>query len=181
LITGALHEDGLADSADGLYGGKNRDDRLSIMRDSRIGTYGALALGFTMLARVGAYQALSAKPLAAIILVLMASGAFSRAMMVDLMWATRPARNNGLSVAVGRPGRNSALFAILTGGALTVWAGLVLRIESSFVAMMVAVMITGLMRRTATRLIGGQTGDICGAVQVLSEVAMLTAFTAMIG
>jgi adenosylcobinamide-GDP ribazoletransferase len=181
VMTGGLHEDGLADSADGLYGGKTREDRLLIMRDSRIGTYGALALGFAILARIGAYQALTARPAIEVILILAAVGAFSRAMMVDLMWATRPARQDGLSVMVGRPGRNSALFAIVTGGALVIYAASLARIEIGFIALIAAMVITGLMRRTATRLIGGQTGDICGAVQVLTEIAMLAAFTAMIG
>jgi adenosylcobinamide-GDP ribazoletransferase len=181
LITGGLHEDGLADTADGLYGGKSRDERLAIMRDSRIGSYGALALGLSILARVGAYQALASKPLLVIVLVFAAVAAFSRAMMVDLIWATRPARNDGLSVMVGRPGRNVALFAIVTGGVVVISAGMISRIESGFVALIIAIMVTGLVRRVAMRLIGGQTGDICGAVQVLTEIAMLAAFTAMIG
>jgi adenosylcobinamide-GDP ribazoletransferase len=108
LITGALHEDGLADTADGLFGGKSREQRLLIMRDSRIGTYGAIALGLTMLVRVGAYEALFHLPAATIILLAAAAGAFSRAMVVDMMWATRPARSDGLSVFAGRPGRNAA-------------------------------------------------------------------------
>jgi adenosylcobinamide-GDP ribazoletransferase len=181
LITGALHEDGLADTADGLFGGKSREQRLVIMRDSRIGTYGAIALGLTMLVRVGAYEALFHLPAATIILLTAAAGAFSRAMVVDMMWATRPARSDGLSVFAGRPGRNAALFAIVSGGALTIYASLNLRIESGFIALLAAAIITGLLRRMAMRLIGGQTGDVCGAVQVLSEILMLAVFSAMIG
>jgi adenosylcobinamide-GDP ribazoletransferase len=181
LMTGGLHEDGLADSADGLYGGKTRDDRLLIMRDSRIGSYGALALGLAILARVATYEALATRSHFEVIMILAAVGAFSRAMMVDMMWATRPARQDGLSVLVGRPSRNTALFAIVTGGALVIYAGSLSHIENGFVALILAMVMTGLMRRVATRLIGGQTGDICGAVQVLCEIVMLAASTAMIG
>jgi adenosylcobinamide-GDP ribazoletransferase len=64
---------------------------------------------------------------------------------------------------------------------LTIYAGLNLRIESGFIALLAAAIITGLLRRTAMRLVGGQTGDVCGAVQVLSEILMLAVFSAMIG
>lgn len=180
LLSGALHEDGLADSADGLFGGQSREQRLVIMHDSRIGTYGTLVLGLSMLARVGAYEAIMALPSTSILLIMASAGAFSRAMVVDMMWATRPARSDGLSVFAGRPGRNAALFAIVCGGALTIYAGMALRIETGFIALLAAAIITALVRRTAMRMIGGQTGDVCGCVQVLSEIAMLAVFAAMI-
>ncbi len=176
FITGALHEDGLADTADGLFGGREREKRLEIMRDSRIGTYGASALGVLMLMRAGAYQALQDQPPWQIILIMAACGAFSRAMLVDLLWATRPARSDGLAVLAGRPDRVTALGAIVSGGALTVWAGLNVSPAAGVLALGIALAITGFMRRLATKLIGGQTGDICGAVQVLSEIGMLAVF-----
>jgi adenosylcobinamide-GDP ribazoletransferase len=181
LMTGGLHEDGLADTADGFFGGKSREHRLEIMRDSRIGSYGAMALGLGLIARAGAYESLCALSPFQIVLITAAVGGFSRAMMVDMMWATRPARKDGLSVLAGRPGRNTALFAIVCGSALTIYAGLSLRIESGFIALLVAIITTGILRRMAMRLIGGQTGDVCGAVQVVAEIMMLASFTAMIG
>ncbi len=181
LITGALHEDGLSDMVDGLFGGKSREQRLLIMRDSRIGNYGAIALILAMLTRVAAYEALLNLSLTTVILIFAASGAFSRAMVVDLLWATRSARSDGLSVFAGRPGRNSALFAILFGGALTVCAGFQIQQASGVVAILAACAVTAVVRRLAIRMIGGQTGDVCGAVQVLSEIAMLAVFTSMIG
>ncbi len=181
LITGGLHEDGLADSADGLFGGKTREDRLLIMRDSRIGSYGAMAVLTCLLARVASYEALLGFGAISCIAVMAAVGAFSRAMVVDLMWATKSARSDGLSVLAGRPGRNSALLAIFTGGGLALAAGLNLRPESGVVAVLGAAAVTGLMRRYAMRQIGGQTGDICGATQVLVEITMFVIFLAMIG
>jgi len=181
FTTGALHEDGLADTADGLFGGQTREHRLEIMRDSRIGSYGASALALAFMMKAGAYEALLALPFWQVILILAATGAFSRTMVVDMMWATRPARSDGLSASVGRPSRSTGLVSILLGGALAVVAGWSIGPLSGFVAMAVGVMITGLMRRLASRLVGGQTGDICGAVQVLVEIGMLASYLASIG
>ena len=180
FLTGALHEDGLADTADGLFGGRTRERRLEIMRDSRIGTYGACALILALLTKAEAYQALLTFPMWQTIAILAAVGAFSRAMVVDMMWATRPARADGLAAQAGRPSRNAGLFAIVTGGALAIWAGWPTAPILGAEAMLIALVITGLMRRLATRLVGGQTGDICGAVQVLVEIGMLLTYLASI-
>jgi adenosylcobinamide-GDP ribazoletransferase len=150
------------------------------MRDSRIGTYGASALILAYLIKASAYQVLLAAPPLQIILVLAACAAFSRAMVVDMMWATRPARSDGLSHMAGRPSRNTGLFAIVTAGAFAVWAGWAIDPMRGVIAIAVALLITGILRRLAMRLLGGQTGDICGAVQVLSECGMLCAYLASI-
>jgi adenosylcobinamide-GDP ribazoletransferase len=180
MINGGLHEDGLADSADGLFGGKTREQRLAIMRDSRIGSYGAMALITCLLARAGALLTLSDLPPLTIIAILAAAASFSRVMVVDLVWATRPARNDGLSVFAGQPQRSTALFAIVTGAALAICAGLLIKQESGVIAVLAAAAVTGLVRYYAIKLIGGQTGDICGATQILTELVMLAVYTAMI-
>ena len=84
LVTGALHEDGLSDVADGFGGGSSREQRLDIMRDSRIGAYGALALGLVILARAALFVALLELPLLHVIILVTGAAAFSRALMVDL-------------------------------------------------------------------------------------------------
>lgn len=179
IMTGALHEDGLADTMDGFGGGRDREHRLAIMRDSRIGTYGALALMLALMIRIFALEAILNLPLPTVLLLCAASGSFSRAMMVDLMWASRHARSDGLSVYAGRPSRNTAFVAIIVGGALTLFAGYQLAIEAGVVALAVGTMVAAALRFLSTRLIGGQTGDVCGAVQVTSEFGMLTVFAAM--
>ncbi|MEO1640739.1 MAG: adenosylcobinamide-GDP ribazoletransferase, partial [Pseudomonadota bacterium] len=101
ILTGAMHEDGLADAADGLWGGWTKERRLDIMKDSRIGVYGVCALMLTLFLRwmalftivsVGAYW-----------VALIAVGALSRATMVVLMGVMPNARGGGLSQSVGRP------------------------------------------------------------------------------
>ena len=181
LITGALHEDGLADTWDGLFGGRDREQRLAIMRDSRIGTYGAIALMLALMMRVFALEALLNLPLSSLLPALAAAGAFSRAMMVDVLWASRPARGDGLSVYAGRPSRNTTLMAIIMGAMLTLVGGFLISPEAGVLALAAGTAAAGLLRLLATRLIGGQTGDICGSVQVCSEIAMLAVFAAMNG
>lgn len=181
VITGALHEDGLSDVVDGFGGGHTREQRLDIMRDSRIGAYGALALGLLLMARASLYMSfLELPPWGAIILIASAA-AFSRALMVDLLWATRPARADGLSVLAGRPTRARTLVALALGG---IGAGLggafVLAPAAGAVALIAAGLSLATVRALAMRKVGGQTGDVCGAAQVLSELAMLAVYGAAI-
>jgi adenosylcobinamide-GDP ribazoletransferase len=178
LLTGALHEDGLADVADGFGGGKSKMRRLEIMRDSRIGSYGTLALIVAVGARVACYDALLRFNPVAMILVILACQSFSRALVVDLLWATRPARSDGLSAYAGQPTRSVAMAAIVVGLLLTLAAGYVARFENAILALGLGLAATAGIRQLAIRLIGGQTGDVCGAAQVTCEVMMLSAFVA---
>ncbi len=167
LMTGALHEDGLADTADGLIGGRSRDRRLEIMRDSRIGSFGALALGLVTLAAWSALADLLARgghdgPL-------VAAAALSRGAMAAVMAALPVARPGGLSDATGRPAPRIAALAVL--GALLV--ALLSLGSGAFAASLAAALAAGLVALAASRLIGGQTGDILGASQQLAFAAVL--------
>jgi adenosylcobinamide-GDP ribazoletransferase len=167
LMTGALHEDGLADSADGLLGGRTRERRLEIMRDSRIGSFGALALGLVLLSTWSALVPLleSGQLWGALI----AASALSRAAMVAVMAALPPARPGGLSASTGRP--EPALAALACGIALTL---AVLTLGSGALApTLAAALLPALLAWAATRLIGGQTGDILGASQQLAFAGAL--------
>jgi adenosylcobinamide-GDP ribazoletransferase len=168
LTTGALHEDGLADSADGLWGGWDKARRLAIMKDSHIGTYGVLALLLVTLIRWSAIAALLGTDLWWAGLI--AAGALSRAPMAALMAALPNARGSGLSQSVGRPSRATALNAAVTALALAV---LVLGADA-LVLIVPVIMTTLAVRAVAQRKIGGQTGDILGASQQLAEAATLS-------
>ncbi len=181
LMTGALHEDGLSDVADGFGGGRTREERLDIMRDSRIGAFGTLGLGVMLLARAALFMALLELPLADTVILLACAAAFSRALVVDLMWATRPARSDGLSVLAGRPSRNTTLFALALGGfGAGAAASAVLAPAAGVAALIAGGVALALLRALAMRKIGGQTGDVCGAAQVLTELAMLAIYSATI-
>ena len=181
LVTGAFHEDGLADMADGFGGGQSREDRLEIMKDSRIGTYGTLTLCLTLVARAALLTALLDLPPLTITVLLAGAAAFSRAMVVDLLWATRPARSDGLSVLAGRPGRYTTLAALAIGGVgAGAGASLTLAPAAGVLALVAAGLVLAMVRALAMRKIGGQTGDVCGAGQVLAETAMLAVYAATV-
>lgn len=171
LATGAMHEDGLADVADGFWGGYDPERRLAIMKDSQIGTYGTLALIVIIVARWSAFAALLPTLPTAII----ASAMLSRAAMPILMTALPPARASGLSQSVGCPGRRPVLIglclaaagsAVMTGNA-TVFAILL---------MLVTTVFAGLL---CQRKIGGQTGDVLGFTQQVTELVVLAFFVSL--
>lgn len=166
LLTGAMHEDGLADTLDGLFGGWTRERRLEIMKDSHIGSYGVLGLVILSLAR---WSALSALIAAGAWPALLAAAALSRAPMAVIMAALPNAREGGLSASTGRPvpARVLACCGLALGLALAGAAGM-----APGMALAVA-LVSAAIAVTARRRIGGQTGDILGAAQALSETAAL--------
>ncbi len=172
MATGALHEDGLADSADGFWGGWDPERRLEIMKDSRIGTYGVIALIMSLLARWSLIAILAAT--GSFWAPLLASAALSRAPMVGLMAAMRPAREGGLSKAVGQPEMGRFWQSL----ALAIFVALLLCGGSAIIAALAALAAAGLMGWTANRKIGGQTGDVLGGAQQLAEIACLAVFVA---
>jgi adenosylcobinamide-GDP ribazoletransferase len=179
LVTGALHEDGLADLCDGFGGGANPERKLEIMRDSRLGTYGAAALVLSLLMRIGTLAGLVAVDLRLAGTVLVASGAVSRAAGLMPLALLPPARPFGAGFAAARPGAPalrlaaaiSVLFACLP---LLAGANLPRIIAALVAALLAAYGIAALARRQ----IGGQTGDVAGAAQQAAEIAMLLVFAA---
>lgn len=169
LLTGAMHEDGLADSADGLFGGWTPERRLEIMKDSRIGSYGMLALLITGLARWSALTVLIAAPSA--LLILIAAGGLSRAPMAMMMALMPNARKGGLSAGTGRPSlpRTALCCGLALAIALTALG------PAAFPLILAAILPAVAMAALAQRRIGGQTGDILGAAQYLGETAVLIA------
>lgn len=164
-LTGALHEDALADFAD-AGGGRDRADRLRIMRDSTIGSYGAAALLVTCLVRVAALATLG--PLA-----LIAAAAAGRVAPVMLMRALPPARDDGLGQGAGRPSRRAVVLAGLIG-ALALLLGAPGPGGALLAMILIGVVVVEVSRR-ACRLLGGQTGDVLGASALLGECAALVA------
>ena len=182
LVTGALHEDGLADCADGFGGGHDHESRLAIMRDSRIGSYGVVALVLAFLIRWSALAHIAAAasgwPVGPVVI---ATACLSRAAMVLTLWALPAARPDGRSAEAGRPGRST--LAQAAGAALIIFVAVLWPVVS--LSGMAAMMLTGLAAGLAVaalsrRLIGGQTGDVCGSVQVVGEAAMLVAASALV-
>jgi adenosylcobinamide-GDP ribazoletransferase len=170
MLTGCLHEDGLADTADGFGGGAGRERKLEIMRDSRIGTYGACALVLSLIIRVGALAALAEPALVAPVLI--AAHAAARAVLPAFMRAVPPARRDGLAAQAGAPSRLGALAAGLVG---VVALLLGLGPARGVAALALACLVTGLMAYLCVKQIGGHTGDVLGAVEQANEIAILIA------
>lgn len=168
IVTGALHEDGLADTADGLGGGRTRERKLDIMRDSRIGTYGACALIISLALRWSALAAIAA-PRSVMIALLLAHAA-ARAGVPTFMAFVPPARSDGLSARAGQPAPQNAAIA-LGLGALVLALGF--GPGKAILAMALLALIGLMMARLAIKQIGGQTGDILGAFEQLAETAIL--------
>lgn len=165
VLTGALHEDGLADVADGFWGGFDRARRLDIMRDSRLGSYGTTALVLSLIARFALLMAAAAS---AAWLAPIAAAIASRAAMA---WMLRepPARTDGLAKGAGIPsGRSIAVATAIAATALLPFGLL------GAVAALTAILTTAALARLARAKIGGQTGDVCGAAQQLTEIAILS-------
>lgn len=183
LLTGALHEDGLADLADGLGGGADAEDALAIMRDSRIGSFGVIALVLVLGLKVVAlasilFAAGGWTGLAALV----AAGAWSRAILPSLMHALPPARSDGLGLLAGTPTRSVAVQALGLAWAI----GLLALWSSSILLGLLGLPIASLLGGTAVgwladRRIGGHTGDVAGAAQVASETLCLIACAWMLG
>jgi adenosylcobinamide-GDP ribazoletransferase len=168
LLTGALHEDGLADTADGFGGGATKERKLEIMRDSRIGAYGAAALALSLMLRAGIVASLADPVVVAQGLIAAHAGA--RATLPIFMRLVPRARQDGLAAGAGRP----PLAAVIAGAILGVIAlGLGLGPSGALVALLLLALIVGLMAWLCLRQIGGQTGDVLGALEQLSEILIL--------
>jgi adenosylcobinamide-GDP ribazoletransferase len=175
LVTGCLHEDGLADTADGFGGGTTKIRKLEIMHDSCIGTYGVAALIPSFLLRVGAIASLAEPGLVAAALIAAHAGA--RAVLPLFMLALPRARQDGLAASAGTPPAGRAVIAAMLGLlvlALSLGAGAAL-----LTALLLAAAF-GLLARLSMRQIGGQTGDVLGAVEQASEVTILLAAAALL-
>lgn len=183
VTTGAFHEDGLADTCDGLFGGHTLERRLEIMKDSRIGTFGGAALVLSLLLRILTLAALidMAGGLSTA-LVLVAGAGWSRSLGIKVLADDPPARAYGAAAAVGRPTRATMLWAMGLALAITVAAFSLagLPLLAGVAALGGAMVLASLVAYLARRLIGGQTGDIAGAAQQLAEVGFyLGALTAL--
>jgi adenosylcobinamide-GDP ribazoletransferase len=168
LVTGALHEDGLADTADAFGAGASPQARLAIMRDSRIGTFGACALIFSTGLRWTALASVAGPMRAAAALI--AAHAAARAMPPLLMLLIPPARPDGLSADAGQPPADSVAGAALLGVvALVIGLGF----AKALIAVALLALCLGGMRFLALNKIGGQTGDVLGALEQVCEVVVL--------
>lgn len=181
VACGAMHEDGLADCADGFFGGATREQKLEIMQDSRVGTFGAVALVLSLYLRAASLTLIAGQSLGLAAAVLIAAAALSRTVALMPLVLFPPARESGAAVAAGKPERGAlatasclavlfALAPVVAGADPTrALAGIGLGAGAAYA---IAVL--------AKQQIGGQTGDVAGAAQQLSEIAFYFVFAARV-
>lgn len=174
LMTGCLHEDGLSDVADGFGGGKTREQKLEIMRDSRIGAYGAAALVMSVLIRWSAITQLGNS--FSVFCGLVAAHAASRALLPVFMHLVPPARADGLAANAGSISADAAYVSPAIGAV----ALMALSISGLVAAAIVLAIVFVVFRSLCMRQIGGQTGDTLGALQQLGEIAVLIVAAAVL-
>jgi adenosylcobinamide-GDP ribazoletransferase len=173
LLTGGLHEDGLADTADGFGGGAGREAKLAIMRDSRIGSFGVLALVFSVALRAAALAAFPGTGRA--VAALIAAHAVGRGVLPLVLRALAPARADGLGAAAGRP---EPVVAWTAAAIAAVIAFFMLDFLPALAALAATALAAALVAGLARRQIGGYTGDVLGAIEQVSETVMILAAAA---
>lgn len=172
-LTGSLHEDGLADCADGL-GGHSVERRLEIMKDSRVGSFGVLALVLATFLKVAALQALIGQGAIAAATALVAAAAVSRVAGPFILILLPAARASGLAAGAGRPSRRACATAAVIG----VIIAFVMVVPSFGPAALLSALILGIVAffgvsRLARAQFGGHTGDVAGAAIAAVEIAFL--------
>ena len=172
-ITGALHEDGLADAVDGFFGGHDREAKLAIMRDSRQGAFGVLAIVLSVLLRAASLATIGDVIHGGLALIAVHAG--SRAALPAVMWALPPARAEGLGATAGTPGISGMATAAMIGAAVTLTA---LGPLQGSTALCLAGLAIFAMAWFARHQVGGYTGDVLGAIQQIGEIVMLLAASA---
>ena len=179
LMTGGLHEDGLADCADGFFGGATKESRLTIIKDSRNGTFGTIALLLSLYLRIESLAAIAGEGFGLAVPVLISAAALSRTAGLLPLALLPPARQNGAGFSAGKP----HIGALLIGAAFAVsLAALPLAAGASLLRAATAVALASLAALSlvplARRLIGGQTGDVAGASQQCCEITFYLCYAA---
>jgi len=175
LMTGALHEDGLADVADGFGGGDTKAKKLRIMGDSRLGAFGVLALVMVVGFKAGVLAGFNSPAFAAA--ALLTAHVLSRALLPMLMVALPPARRTGLAHGAGVPKKEDAMMAAGIGVLVAVLA---LGFGPGLVASVLAGLSVAAVGWLANRHIQGFTGDVLGTAQQISEVIILASVAVML-
>lgn len=174
VLTGALHEDGLADCADGFGGGNTHERKLEIMKDSRIGTYGAVAIVFSLYIRGAALFTLASANTSFAAAAFAGSGGLSRTLALLPLALLQPVRQTGAGFAGQGLSPKDLVLPLLLASLVSLLPALA---GMDLVRNITAVACAGLSAfgfcRLAKAQIGGQTGDVAGAVQNLSEIVFL--------
>lgn len=181
IITGALHEDGFADVADGFWGGWTVERRLDIMKDSTVGAYGVLALVIWFaIAATALADIITTAGAAAAALCWLTLSAASRAAMTALWATTKPARAHGVAHGAGQPGKRAAGFSLAATAVIAVLAIVLGAPLPLLAALLLVCLKVFFFRSLCLAKIGGHTGDTLGATQKVAEMVGLAGLAIML-
>ena len=170
LVTGAFHEDGLADAFDGLLGGATRERALEIMRDSAIGTYGALALGVVLALKVAA---LASMPPSLAGLVMIAAQGLGRMAIVHVIYTTRYARERGTKFAVPHVTGDGYRWALVSAFGILIAMVLFCGTGEAFFGILGCIALAQAFRLWFQSRLGGYTGDCLGGSEQMGELGLI--------
>jgi adenosylcobinamide-GDP ribazoletransferase len=179
VVSGGLHEDGLADTADGFGGGWNVEKRLAIMKDSRIGAYGALALGFGIALRVTALAEMPSWSAAAALIAAHAAARITPAFVMNALPYAGDTAAMKVSYADPPVSSNDMGFALIVVACALVPLAFV-SISSALSGLLFGALLAAAIALWARRLIDGYTGDVLGAIEQMFEIGFLLGVAAII-
>ncbi len=180
-LTGALHEDGFADACDGLGGGWDKAQILAIMKDSRIGSYGAIGVVLMLLAKAAALIELASIGPATAAIALLVAHPLSRLAAVGVLHALPYARSDDSSKAGGVAQRLSRAELAMASAFGLLPALIFLAPLQTLAALTLVALVTLWLARSFLRRLGGHTGDLLGAVQQAAELACYVGILAAAG
>ena len=178
-LTGGIHFDGLSDSADGLFSGREREKILEIMKDSRVGSFGAVALITISILNVSAVAELARVSIFWTVAGIFSAPIIGRLMMVFAIFNFPYARPEGMGKAFSKYTTRGTFFFALVESFLMLCVAIFFLHEIFFAeifAMVGAFFATNFFCRFAIKKIGGVTGDIYGAVELIAEISTLIIF-----
>lgn len=177
MVTGAMSEDAIADAADGLFGGSTPERRLEILKDSRHGTYGVLAIVFLIGLKAAALSAMAESTAIGAAAAWLGATVIGRSGALYLAFALPPARATGAAASAGRVSRNAFASGLVVAAVVALvlagpFVGFFALLSCLVMGMLVALGWSSLCKR----LVGGQTGDLIGALQAMLEITTLACF-----
>ncbi len=176
-ITGAMAEDGLADSFDGLFGGNNPQKRLLIMKDSTNGTFGVAAIVLLIITRIAAIGALAGISAVAAVFLWIGAQILARQSALWLMVGLKSARKGGAAADAGE--LRSKDFWLGMASALlmtTVFSIFFVGFGGMIIAAAIVMLIIVWWTRKCKNLVGGYSGDLIGGLQAMLEIGILSGF-----
>lgn len=174
LLTGAFHEDAISDFCDGFGGGYSKEQILTIMKDSRIGTYGAIGLGMVLLSR---FILLSNVDATDFFKAIVAGNVLSRLNTVGLIFSSHYIRNDdtGKAKPIGEKHTTATLLLAMISGLVVLvflpWKSVIILVPALLLTLVI-------FRWYVIKILGGYTGDVLGALQQISELVVYTGFIA---